>query len=69
MILQNTKEFYPKNYHIQRENECAAKYRLKRRTTEVLKTIKRYATQNQLTLLDIETADSLMLNNLIKKLI
>jgi len=52
-----------KNYHVQRENKYAAKYRLKRRSNEVLRAIKRYTKEHQLSLLDIGTADGLMLKN------
>ena len=52
-----------KNYHIQREKKHAAKYRLKRRSNEVLKAIKRYTKEHQLSLLDIGAADGLMLKN------
>ena len=50
-----------KKYHIQREYECAANYYLKQRTIEVLRAIKIHTIKNQLSLLDIETADSLTL--------
>lgn len=67
-ITPKQKGVLSKNYHIQRENKYAAKYRLKRRTNEVLKAIKTHTTKHQLALLDIGTADGLMLNNLANEL-
>jgi len=67
-ITPKQKGVLSKKYHIQRENGYAAKYRLKRRTNEVLKAIKTHTTKHQLALLDIGTADGLMLNNLANEL-
>ena len=67
-MIPKQKGVLSKNYHIQREHRSAAKYRLKRRTDEDLKAIKTHTTKHQLALLDIGTADGLMLNNLANEL-
>jgi ubiquinone/menaquinone biosynthesis C-methylase UbiE len=67
-IIPKHKGVLSKKYHIQRKNTYAAKYRLKRRTNEVLKAIKTHIIKDQLALLDIGTADGLMLNNLANEL-
>jgi len=56
-------------YHKQRERKLAPKYRLARRTDEVLKAIKTYTSDiDTHTLLDIGTADGLMLEKLCQEL-
>lgn len=55
-------------YHIQRMYSHTARYRLKRRSYEVLKAIKRYSSGTQLSVLDIGTADGLMLETLTNEL-
>ncbi|CAD6492626.1 MAG: Ubiquinone biosynthesis O-methyltransferase [Candidatus Argoarchaeum ethanivorans] len=56
-------------YHEGRERKLALKYRLARRTDEVLKAIKGYKSDiDSLSLLDIGTADGLMLNKLCQEL-
>jgi len=64
----NQKGVLSVEYHMEREQNIALKYRLKRRTNEVLKAIKTNTTKHQLALLDIGTADGLMLNNLANEL-
>lgn len=51
-------------YHKVRERELAPKYRLTRRTDEVLKVIKAYKGDKIDFLLDLGTADALMLDML-----
>lgn len=65
---RNQKGVLSIEYHREREQNVALKYRLKRRTNEVLKAIKTHTTKHQLALLDIGTADGLMLNNLANEL-
>ena len=56
-------------YHKERERKLAPKYRLARRTDEVLKAIKGYKSDIvSLSLLDIGTADGLMLEKLCQEL-
>ena len=56
-------------YHKERERKLAPKYRLARRTDDVLKAIKAYKNNTvSLSLLDIGTADGLMLDRLCQEL-
>jgi len=54
-----------KQYNIDRKTKIAPKYRLKRRTREVIKAIKRHLSQPK-KILDIGTADGLMLGQIKK---
>lgn len=56
------------DYHIQREIGLATRYRLGRRTDEVIRSIKTNIEKSQLSLLDIGTADGLMLERLNREL-
>lgn len=56
------------NYHKERKTKRAPKYRLARRSYEVLDAIKRFKGKSILSLLDIGTADGLMFNVLKKDL-
>ena len=53
-----------KGYHELRLNRFDYRYRLKRRTQEIISAIKKYSSKDNLTVLDVGTADGLMLNAL-----
>ena len=55
------------NYHIGRKTKKSLKYRLKRRTHEVIRAIKTYYPGNINFILDIGTADGLMLSHIKKE--
>ena len=63
----NQKGVLSSEYHEGRKKKLALKYRLARRTDEVLKAIKEYKSDIN-SLLDIGTADGLMLNKLCQEL-
>lgn len=71
-MQEKEKQYYPKGvldkqYHIDRIKKRAHSYRLKRRTSEVLKLIRKYYNLNCDTfidILDVGTADGLMLSNI-----
>jgi len=54
-------------YHREREENIAPKYRLKRRTYEVIRAIKKYHPDEIKSILDIGTADGLMLSAIKKE--
>lgn len=54
-------------YHKGRENNKALKYRLYRRTLEVIRAIEKYHPNNIVSILDIGTADGLMLSRIKEK--
>lgn len=67
--MTNKKGVLSLEYYEGRKKKLALKYRLARRTDEVLKVIKAYETAvGSLSLLDIGTADGLMLNKLCQEL-
>lgn len=51
-----------KKYHLERKTKLAPRYRLKRRTHEVIEAIKKHHPSNIEAILDIGTADGLMLS-------
>ncbi len=53
-----------KDYHLKRQTELQFKYRLKRRTSEVLRAIREFGDSQSRLVLDIGTADGLMLEEL-----
>lgn len=55
-----------KNYHEGREKKLTLKYSLKRRGDEVIKAIKKYHPSNINAILDVGTADGLMLSRVKK---
>lgn len=67
--MTNKKGVLSLEYHEGRKKKLALKYRLARRTDEVLKAIKAYKSDIEtLSLLDIGTADGLMLDRLCREL-
>lgn len=62
--MQSNKQI--KNYHELRLKRFDYIYRLRRRTQEVINAIKKYGSKDDLTVLDVGTADGLMLNALSK---
>jgi len=57
-----------KKYHAERKTKLASKYRLRRRTREVLKIINKYLKADDPKILDLGTADGLMLSEIKKQL-
>lgn len=67
--MKSQKGVLSTEYHDDREKKLASKYRLARRTDEVLRVIKAYKSNtDSLFLLDIGTADGLMLERLCQEL-
>lgn len=56
-----------KKYHLERKTRLAPRYRLKRRTYEVIEAIKKHHPSNIEAILDIGTADGLMLSKIKKE--
>ena len=53
-----------RSYHLDRQTKKAVKYRLKRRTEEVIKIIKKYYSEAPENIIDLGTADGLMLSEI-----
>ncbi|MBN2105721.1 class I SAM-dependent methyltransferase [bacterium] len=73
MSNKNSKPAYPKgvydiSYYIGRQTNTALKYRLRRRTDEVVQMINKYRHSKTGSILDIGTADALMLSQLSSRL-
>ncbi len=64
MVIKNMKGAMTKKYNQERKEKLAPKYRLKRRGFEVIEAIKKYYPLNIDAILDIGTADGLMLSRI-----